>query len=112
MEELVSTKPYEKCNNDRYVNDLTRTMDEHLLDVYKSCIDYGGFTYMLCDNTIPNFYGIRLPGATRGDIEFDNNGVIIAINLYETAIDNCVACYKPSVREAIQKFIGYKIVLT
>lgn len=91
-----------------FINDLTKEMDNHLTE--DNCKAFGTYIY---DHQIhKNHWAIRYPGATRGHILVDDNNVIQDIKLYDTATDSIksVGCYKDSVKDAVKKFIGYKIV--
>ena len=97
---------------DNYVNDLTREMDKYLLYPDNHC---GSPTYIYANDINKNRMAIRYPGATRGGISLDENRVITDIQLYD---DTCfdagkhgVGVYKPEMKEAVQKFIGMKIIV-
>jgi len=84
-----------------WINDLTREMDKHLL--YSFDIPHWN-TYIYRHRNRKNALDIRYPGATRGHIVVNNN-MIERIRFYNTA-----DIYKPSVKEAVQKYIGAKLV--
>lgn len=101
--ELITTRT--EFNGD-WENDLTREMDKHLLP---GCPEY--FKTYLWHRFDPDGVAIRYPGATRGHIEFNEEMIITKIVLYDTAFDHKgVRCYEPTVEQAVQRFIGDKIV--
>ena len=95
-----------KLDSDDYINDLTKEMDKHLLPGWPDYLNTYLWKPFEKDGT-----AIRFPGATRGHVEFDDDLVITDIVLYDTASENCIACYKPSIHEAVKQFIGSKIVI-
>ena len=99
--------------SDDYENDLTREMDNNLLDNWKEVLEegYTHGTYIYRGDIGRSNMAIRFPGATRGHIEVDENMIIQKIQLYEDTCFGFVGCYKPSVKEAIEKYVGAKIVL-
>lgn len=99
VKELITTKV--KDFNEM-VNDLTREMDEHLLQDKKFPFCY---TYLLPDLKGERFI-LRYPGATRGQLYVDKNNIITEILLNENR-----SCYKDTVKDIIQKYIGIKIVI-
>ena len=54
---------------------------------------------------------IRYPGATRGDIEIDENNIVVNVRLYNMV--GGVACggkiYADGADKEVLKFIGYKV---
>jgi hypothetical protein len=84
-------------------NDITREMDKHLIYVPRYTNTY------IYDTLMGNKALIRYPGATRGYIEFSEDNIIIDIIIQDPPK---VACYKPSVNEAVKKFIGDKLIFT
>ncbi|MGU8835825.1 hypothetical protein ACV3UL_16250 [Clostridium perfringens] len=93
-------------------NELTKEMDEYLVDEIKE-LTYCGSTYIYdSPRTLSNGrigYGLRFPGATRGSIELDDNMVIQKIWLYrdEYGTDKI---YKKGIDEIFEKYIGMKLV--
>lgn len=55
----------------------------------------------------------RVPGATRGHIELDKDHIVTGIKFYEdTSFGGAIdPVYKRDVVKAVEKFIGYKIVI-
>ena len=77
-------------------------------------------TYLVnADNIIISDNGnrgipIRVPGATRGHIELDENNVIVGYKLYDNSYkqdDETEYCYKKSVIKAIKGFMGHIIYI-
>lgn len=95
--ELVTYIEYGK----QLINELTEELDKHL--VRPSSIGLKNYLY-------PYSKGIaliRYPGATRGKIELDEDGVITSIKIYEGA----TFIYKEEVHVAMEKFIGREIII-
>lgn len=107
MKELITKK-------DEYfyhTNDLTREMDDYLVldEVYK---EYAK-TYIRVSKDNPfndHRLAIRHPGATRGEICFDDNMIITNIELYDDEY-HTDEIYRPEVREIFKKYIGTKLVI-
>jgi hypothetical protein len=110
MKELLTTRRYGKMDDD-LINDMTREMDEHLLDNYKEYNNYCGGTYLWHTRSDKNHFAIRYPGATRGHIELDENDVIRDIKLYDTAHEHPTRCYKLTVVPILLKYVGMKLVI-
>lgn len=112
--------------SDEYVNDITRCMDEYIIDKPEEQSwwkdgDYAPKTYM-CDVKLKRpqgnygdyIIGIRKPGSTRGHIRVDCEYKILEIVIYKDYISgehipNTAAGYELEVREAVKKFIGSTI---
>lgn len=99
-------------NLNDYENEITAEMDKHLVKECKEMLakGYGSGSY-IHSHINPNSMVLRFPGATRGHIEFDNEMVILKIVLYPDKCFGKLGCYKPSVRYAVQKYVGSKIVI-
>ena len=94
---------------DEYIeltNDLTREMDSY----YAYDKKYLEYTRTYLYPYDKNIWLIRFPGATRGRIVLNNDGIIVEIELYddEYRTDDI---YKPEVRECFKKYIGMKLVI-
>lgn len=106
MKELLTKKDEYR----HYTNDLTKEMDNYLSDNLKEIKEkYGPRTY-IDGNPINNTWLIRYPGATRGCIVTDNNGIITEIQLYKDDY-NTDKIYGPVVRQCFDKYIGMKMVI-
>ena len=92
--------------------ELTDEMDKYLLRVKT---DYH-YTYM-CDfdkrqdGKEGRIYVMRVPGATRGCIVTDENGIIEHINFYEDTCYEILPCYDRKMEEIKDKYIGRKVVI-
>lgn len=99
---------------DEYIhltNDLTREMDSYLIPKLKEIKEQKGFgaTYFY-DTPFENKWLFRYPGATRGNVEVDNNMIIKKITLYNDGY-HTDGIYEPKVRECFEKYIGMKLVI-
>lgn len=82
-------------------NDLTREMDKYILfDIFPD----NTYTWVYRDK-IKSCYVMRFFGASRACARVDENDVITDIIIYDD-----MKSYKEEVKEAVKKFIGYKIV--
>lgn len=91
--------------------DLTDEMNKYLL--YKHKYHY---TYMYDfgkrkDGKEGHIYVMRAPGATRGCIITDKNGIIEQVNFYEDTCYDVLPCYDRKMEEIKEKYIGRKIVI-
>ena len=104
--ELITTYNYAMSE---WTNAMTDEMDSLMLDSLKPYIKYGGSTY-LCGYVENGTMALRFPGATRGGIDFNEEGIITEVRLYKDkmAMDN--QCYKPEAYEAIKKYLGAKLI--
>lgn len=107
-----------------YYNDLVRDLDAHLSDSWTMAV-HQGYTFGSCfwiDGAVAGYeyphspgkylVAFRFPGATRGHIAIDREtGIITDVVFYETAYDpkGKVACYKESVTEVRDKWIGLAV---
>lgn len=64
--------------------------------------------YILATNSYKkdHLYAIRIPGGTVGDIETDNNDIILNLTI---DVNYVVRTYPKNINEIIQKYIGEKI---
>lgn len=90
---------FQDKDSDRFICDLTKEMDLYSLSTFKYW-----YTYLLKSND--NTYGIRFPGASRGHIEVDSEGIIRNIKLYPE-VDSI---YKKEVYNIFNKYIGLRLV--
>lgn len=105
--ELVTVPVDDSYNSDKFTNELTRLLDSYT----DKKISYSGG---MC-NYIMEFsktkdsivYSIRYPGATRGHIETDKDGMIKEIKLYH----DIPSIYNEGAEEELQKFVGYYLIL-
>lgn len=105
MKELI-TKVDEYIN---LTNDFTRELDNYLIPELKKLKeekDYGA-TYIY-ENPFGNKWLFRYPGATRGNLEVDDNMIIKNITLYNDGC-NTDSIYEPNVKDCFQKYIGMKL---
>lgn len=94
-----------------YFNNITEELNEYLLPQYnyKSHSFYTYIGQWKQDN--PYTWCIRFPGATRGHIKVDDNMIITEINLYDSAFQDGIGCYKREAEQALTKHIGTKLIL-
>jgi hypothetical protein len=96
-------------NSREYRNVICEELDKYVVEEHLPSVSYGGGTYF--DGYIADGHmGIRFPGATRGSIVFDKDGIITDIWLYDDAPARAVQCYKPEAYQAVKKFIGSKLI--
>lgn len=84
------------------VNEITDYLDKYLLKC-DDCDDY--YRNYIYDKPIGNKWLIRVPGATRGNIEVED-GVIKNITLLEDSF-----CYRKEVLDNLPQFFGKEIDL-
>jgi hypothetical protein len=106
MMELITT--YNSAMSE-YTNAMTDEMDSLMMDNLKPYIEYGGTTY-LYGHVNDGSLSLRFPGATRGGISFDKNGIITEVILYDDEVARDNQCYKPEAYEAIKKYVGAKLI--
>ena len=109
-----------------WLNDLTKEMDKHYIKELKSKRENSGWykkyyiTYLVNADTInvsedgKMSIMIRSSGDTRGYIELDDDNVIIGYKLYDNSYkhnDKIDYCYKKSVKNIIDNFIGDTIYI-
>lgn len=101
MNLITIAKPRDR---EYYINALTKEMDRHVIDELSE-YDY---TYIYGDK--PDEFGrypLRFPGATRGAIRVNKDNIIEEIEFCkETSY-----IYKDSVKEAVKKFVGCRIII-
>ena len=85
-----------------YRNEITDYLDRYLISEYLRYFD-GNYIY---PNPQGNIWIIRVPGASRGNIEIVE-GIIKNITLYEDSF-----CYERDVLDNLNQFIGKKIDLS
>lgn len=104
MRELIT-----KIDEDIYhTNDLTREMDS-----LRIIEDPYGCTYIYREPyKFEDHYKwlIRYPGATRGNIQVDFNGIITGIDLYDDEY-HTDDIYVENIRDIFSKYIGMKYVI-
>ena len=91
-----------KKNWQGYKNEITEYLDKYLIKCY-GCRDF--YSNYIYPNPQDNFWIIRVPGASRGNIEVVE-GIIKNITLYEDSF-----CYERDVLDNLNQFIGKKIDL-
>lgn len=94
-----------KYFKDYYTNELTEFLDAHM--EFKPNHPLTNYCMRYDDTHI----AIRYPGATRGDIEIDENNVVIDVKLYNMT-GGCSyggKIYKDGTDLEILKFVGYKV---
>ncbi len=95
--------------NDRtnITTELTCICDCYLLPEYKEMLELGLRTYLTLYRG--RFY-LRFPGATRGVVDFDDDGTITRIVIDEqSAISGPVACYASNIKKAVIDFVGQNV---
>lgn len=106
---VLKMKPVDnKYMRDHYTNELTDFLDEHTMyEVHKEYLGFGNY----CMEFDKNHIAIRYPGATRGDIEVDENNTIVNVRLYNMTGGRCCGgkIYKDGTDAEILKFVGYKV---
>ena len=104
MESIVSTRVLHSSTQE-YSNDITEYLNSKLKPTMKRIFDEGyhnGSYMLLCED---NTAALRFPGATRGHVEFDKEGVITEVVLYDTSDD----VYDSTVKEGMKQFLGMKL---
>ncbi len=91
--------------SEEFVCELTDFLNEHMEWVGER--RFGNYCMQFDDRHI----AIRYPGATRGDIEVDENNVIVNIQLYNMTggVAHGGKIYKDKTDDEILKFVGYKV---
>lgn len=102
-----------KRSSKEYYCELTNEMNQYLKHADKVLegrkffgtylFDYGDRKEF--DDQEGYIYSIRVPGATRGGVFLDTNNIIVEIRLDK---EQC-SCFKETVYDAVQKYVGYKI---
>lgn len=121
-----------KYDRDEWFNDLTDEMDKYnrlyrsnkgmIFRTYLYDLEHelkmGMKDYNPIFKTTKNrdkiLVAFRIPGATRGHIELDENHIITDIKFYEDTcfgVGNLPSIYDRKVIDATKKFIGYRIVI-
>lgn len=92
--------------------ELTDEMDKYLLhdktNYYYTYMNYFGKREK---GEKGDIYVMRVPGATRGCIVTDENGIIEHINFYEDTCYEILHCYDRKMEEIKEKYIGRKVVV-
>lgn len=91
-----------KKNWKGYKNKITEYLDRYLIKC-EGCVDF--YSNYIYDSPHGNLWIIRVPGASRGNIEIVN-GIVTNITLYEDSF-----CYEREVLDDINQFIGEEIDL-
>lgn len=81
-------------------NDLTKEMDEYLIEN----IDNDFMTYIFSKKRKNSTWSIRYPGATYGAIKVDEYDIIEYIKVSHEK-------YRPEVDDIFKKYIGMKLVI-
>ena len=97
MKELITVK----VGFDQMINKLTVSIDSY---IKKPIGDF--YTYIYHKPFNSNIWLIRYPGRTVGNIKVDENNIITSITIYEG-----VVIYSDNVREQLDSFIGYKLII-
>ena len=107
MKELITK--VDKYNN--LTNAFTREMDSYLIPKLKELKEKNGYgaTYFY-EYPFGNKWLFRYPGATRGNVEVDDNMIIKKITLYDDEY-HTDDIYEPNVRRCFEKYIGMKLVI-
>ena len=101
-------KPYSLL--EKWIGDFTNDIDNFLTDDYKKDDD-SYKTYIMHTKSDKNILAIRFPGATRGHVSIDDNGIITSVVFYDETCFDIFKLYKKEVIEAINsKYIGTKII--
>lgn len=93
---------------------LTRDMDQYLVSEYMKkrnatyLCDYGERKESKCKEVYT--WAIRVPGATRGHIITNKDGIIEEIQFYEDTCFKKLKCYREQILTLIPKYIGCKLV--
>jgi hypothetical protein len=94
---------------DGYTNELTEEIDNNLIDAWKGKNFCTYFVIEYIDDKAKDI-PFRFPGATRGGIKVDEDGIILKIIFdYFNGYEGPGSCYKKEVQEAVKKYIGYRI---
>ena len=91
-----------KKNWQGYRNEVTDYLDEYLIKCDGCAKFFGNYIY---PNPQDNHWIIRVPGASRGNLEIID-GVIKNITLYEDSF-----CYRKEVLDELKQFLGMEIDL-
>lgn len=103
---------YENKSDSDFVCEMTKAMDEHLLTLVSRDLFYTYLYNDLCIFASPDLYQIafRVPGATRGSILVkrlsEHKFKIMGVRFYEDVCFGEFACYKDSVKNVVDKYIG------
>jgi len=105
---ILKRKYKDGFNMDEYFCELTKELDELSGLDKKESYEYGRRHYILATNSYKkdHLYAIRIPGGTVGDIETDNNDIILNLTI---DVNYVVRTYPKNINEIIQKYIGEKI---
>ena len=92
----------------RYRCDITYEMDKYLLHRHSYIYTYIEFfkDRLYIDGKEGNVYLFRVPGATRGCIKTDEEGIIESIDFYEDTCYGSVGCYRREVEGVKEEYIG------
>lgn len=90
-----------KVGFNQMINLLTVNIDSYLKKPLK---DF--YTYIYEKPFDENTWLIRYPGRTVGNIKVDENNIITSITIYEG-----VVIYSDDVRDQLDSFIGYKLII-
>lgn len=97
MKELITVK----VGFEQMINKLTVSIDSY---IKKPIGDF--YTYIYHKPFNSNTWLIRYPGRTVGNIKVDENNIIKSIRIYED-----VHIYSDDVKEQLDSFIGYKLII-
>jgi len=91
--------------SEEYTCELTDFLNEHM--EWKGDRIFGNYCMKFDEKHI----AIRYPGATRGDIEVDENNVVVKVRLYNMSGGVAFGgkIYKDGTDQEALKFIGYKV---
>lgn len=102
-----------------YYNNFTKELDKYniIFNKYKDCEYNSCWRTYLWDADVERavqgkktLIAFRVPGATRGHIEVDDNLIIKDIVFYEdVCFSNNLGCYVKNAKEIIPKFLGTKL---
>ena len=105
--ELVSVRqPFSSS----YTNNMTQEFDQHLTDEWKEIDIFNTYITKPRETHGRLHCAIRFPGATRGTIWLDNDMSIAEINVYQDTGIGKHGCYKRSILDVKDKYVGAQLV--
>lgn len=94
----------------QYVGSVTRFIDECLIDSLKHSEVFRTYLVKTVKKGEYQTWAIRVPGATRGQLWTDSNGIIVRVMFdAQTSFSSMCGCYKPELYEAKEQLIGQNV---